>query len=228
VLCDQLVLSFFETRSKKAWFRKVEEKICFEQWVFFIILKEDSPVETPGTPTTTEQPNTKQPTTNPTTRPTSRAQLTQVSWPSGGVAEAREKLENELRERIMHIIQTVNEKQNHIPLKFQPPDLIPFPYEVRGTRSFHSTSPAMQLTDVVHHPPPTTTDHNTIDIRELGRGHDVEPHQEPPAHPHMSTRRLPHLLPLFLSALIFLSAPGGNELLLVPHHPHSPAHAGGL
>jgi hypothetical protein len=87
----QLVLSFFETRSKKAWFRKVEEKICFEQWVFFIILKEDSPVETP---------------------------------------EAREKLENELRERIMYIIQTVNEKQNHIPLKFQPTDLIPFPYEI--------------------------------------------------------------------------------------------------
>jgi hypothetical protein len=45
-------------------------------------------------------------------------------------AEARDKLENELRERIMRIVQIVNEKQNHIPLKFQLPDLIPFPYEV--------------------------------------------------------------------------------------------------
>jgi hypothetical protein len=45
---DQLVLSFFETRSKTAWFRKVEEKVCFEQWVFFILLKEDSQDETPG------------------------------------------------------------------------------------------------------------------------------------------------------------------------------------
>ena len=131
------MLSFFETRSKKAWFRKVEEKICFEQWVFFIILKEDSPVETPGTPTTEQPPNNQHQPNQP------RDSHKRVSW-SGGVAEAREKLENELRERIMCIIQTVNEKQNHIPLKFQPPDLIPFPYEVRGTRSitFHFTGNA--------------------------------------------------------------------------------------
>ncbi|KAL6053559.1 Autophagy-related protein 101 [Balamuthia mandrillaris] len=30
----QVVMSFFEKRYKKIWFRKYEEKVCFEQWIF--------------------------------------------------------------------------------------------------------------------------------------------------------------------------------------------------
>lgn len=74
-------------------------------------------------------------------------------WDTLVGTEAREKLENELRERVLHIIQLINEKQNHIPINFQHTELIPFPYEVR--EKF-----ACRDSDLLIRSP----DHNTLNI----------------------------------------------------------------
>jgi len=97
----KILVSFYETRYKKGWFSKQEEKVCWEQWILNI----NCP--SPPNPNNNQQP------------------LQPHYPPASYVVKLEEKLSAVMR----HILRVTNDNKSHIPPLISK-ELTPFPYDI--------------------------------------------------------------------------------------------------
>jgi len=98
----KILVSFYETRSKKGWFSK-EEKVCWEQWIININCL------SPLNPNPNNNPQTWQP----------------HFPPASYVVKLEERLSGVMR----HILRVINDNKNHIP-PLTSKEITPFPYDI--------------------------------------------------------------------------------------------------